>query len=229
MIFFNFLDCKKMCFCIFINVKKWDIFQNFYSLCADSISGSSRKVQVDSNTWLGLNFCSTSTRAESSSVKSNGFSNNLEAPVLGGLGRWMSGLRKSSSLKHSKKERKSFFIALFPFPGKRIMVKRIKKNREIAQKWKKKKKNRGILAQYCFLTCWLMLFLMKFDDIWILYVIFMFNILQWIIENAGFDGKFTGSGSAAVVDVNMLVCCSIIFVFISNRYERRQCTCGRLP
>ena len=152
-----------MCFCIFINVKKWDIFQNFYSLCADSISGSSRKVQVDSNTWLGLNFCSTSTRAESSSVKSNGFSNNLEAPVLGGLGRWMSGLRKSSSLKHSKKERKSFFIALFPFPGKRIMVKRIKKNREIAQKWKKKKKkswNSGQILLSYLLTDALL------DEIW---------------------------------------------------------------
>ena len=62
----------------------------------------------------------------------------------------MSGLRKSSSLKHSKKEKKSLFIALFPFPGKRIMVKRIKK---IVKSHKNEKKNRGILAQYCFLTC----------------------------------------------------------------------------
>ena len=140
MIFFNFLDCKKMCFCIFINVKKWDIFQNFYSLCADSISGSSRKVQVDSNTWLGLNFCSTSTRAESSSVKSNGFSNNLEAPVLGGLGRWMSGLRKSSSLKHSKKEKKVFYC-IVSVSGEENNGKEDKKKSWNRTKMKKKKKS----------------------------------------------------------------------------------------
>ena len=62
----------------------------------------------------------------------------------------MSGLRKSSSLKHSKKERKSFFIALFPFPGKRIMVKRIKKIVKSHKNEKKKKSwNSGpILLSY---------------------------------------------------------------------------------